>query len=75
MVLQADWRHFPPSSKGDGKKLTLDEWIKEFYIELLENDWKLNNIDDMDIYFYLDLLLYRAQKEYNQNVEAVLNIL
>lgn len=49
--------------------------MKEFYIELLENNWKLNDIDDMDIYFYLDLLLYRAQKEYNQNVEAVLNIL
>jgi hypothetical protein len=49
--------------------------MKEFYIELLENDWKLNEIDDMDIHYYLDLVLYRAQKEYNQNVEAILDIL
>lgn len=49
--------------------------MKEFYIELLENDWKLNEIDDMDINYYLDLLLYKAKKEYNQNVEEVLNIL
>lgn len=68
-------RTFPPRSKGENRKLTLDEWLKEFYIELLENDWKLNDIDDMDIFHYLDLLLYKARKEYNQNVEAVLNIL
>ena len=49
--------------------------MKEFYIEFLENDWKLNDIDDMDIFYYLDLLLYKSQKEYNQNVDAVLNIL
>lgn len=35
----------------------------------------MNDIDDMDIYYYLDLLLYRAKKEYNLHVEEVLNIL
>ena len=65
---------FPPSNKGGGK-ITLTEWVKEFYIDLLENDWKLNDIDEMDILYYIELLLYKANKEYNQNVEAVLNIL
>lgn len=49
--------------------------MKEFYIELLENDWKMEDIDEMDIFFYLELLAYKARKEYNQNVEVVLNIL
>lgn len=49
--------------------------MKEFYIELLENDWKLNDIENMDMFYYLDLLMYKARKEYNENVEAALNIL
>jgi len=45
------------------------------YINLLENGWTLNQIDNMDILFYMDLLSYKANKEYKDNVEAMLGIL
>ena len=35
----------------------------------------MNDIDEMDIYYYIDLLLYKANKEYIQNVENILSIL
>lgn len=33
------------------------------YLGLLHKGWTLNDIDDMDIYYYLDLLSYEANKE------------
>lgn len=49
--------------------------MKETYLILLDNEWKLNDIDEMDIYYYLELLSYQANKKYIQNVENVLRIL
>ena len=49
--------------------------MKETYWNLLDKDWTLNDIDEMDIYYYIDLLLYKANKEYRGNVEAILAIL
>jgi len=49
--------------------------MKELYIDLLEIDWKLEDIDEMDLFYYIDLLAYKANKEYGQNVEVVLKIL
>lgn len=49
--------------------------MKEIYSQLLEQGWTLNDIDEMDIFYYFDILIYRANKEYRQNLNAVLNIL
>jgi hypothetical protein len=49
--------------------------MKETYWNLLDKDWTLSDIDEMDIYYYIDLLLYKANKEYKSNVEAILAIL
>ena len=32
------------------------------YLGLMEDGWTLNDIDEMDIYYYLDLLSYEANK-------------
>ncbi|ERM91910.1 hypothetical protein O163_08115 [Caldanaerobacter subterraneus subsp. yonseiensis KB-1] len=40
------------------------DFIKEFYLSLLEQGWTMNDIDEMDFFWYLDLLIYKAsQKE------------
>jgi len=44
-------------------------------LELLGQGWTLNDIDSMDIFYYFDILIYRANKEYRKNLNAVLNIL
>jgi len=49
--------------------------MKEIYSQLLEQGWTLNDVDEMDIFYYFDILSYRANKEYRQNLNAVLNIL
>lgn len=49
--------------------------MKEIYSQLLEQGWTLNDVDEMDIFYYFDILIYRANKEYRQNLNAVLNIL
>jgi len=55
--------------------LSLRDWIQEMYLGLMDDGWKLNDIDEMDLYWYIDLLLYKASKEYKTNVANVLNIL
>lgn len=32
------------------------------YLGLLKDGWTLNDIDEMDLYYYLDLLSYEANK-------------
>lgn len=44
-------------------------------MELLQNGWTLNDVDEMDVFYYFDILVYRANKEYKKNLEAVLNVL
>lgn len=53
----------------------MQEFINEFYISLLENSWKLNEIDEMDIWYYLDLLNYKQEKEYWEGVDEALAIM
>jgi hypothetical protein len=55
--------------------LTLKEWINEFYINLLKEHWKLTEIDEMDIWYYLDLVNYQHEKEYWKNVDEALSVL
>lgn len=49
--------------------------MKETYLGLLNNEWRMNDIDEMDIMYYLELLSYDANKKYKQNVENILSIL
>ena len=49
--------------------------MKETYLGLLNNEWRMNDIDEMDIYYYLELLSYEENKKYKQNVENILSIL
>jgi len=44
-------------------------------LALLKEGWKLNDIDEMDLWYYLDLMNYQAEKEYWKNVDAALKIL
>lgn len=71
---QTGWRPFPKSSSR-GEKVSLGEWIKELYLDLLESDWKFNDIDEMDIYYYLELLSFKENKESRKNIENALSIL
>jgi len=43
--------------------LTLAEFIKEIYLQLIDQGWALNDIDDADFFYYMDLLIYRANKK------------
>jgi len=36
--------------------------MKETYLGLLEKGWTLDSIDNMDIFYYLDILSYEANK-------------
>ncbi|WP_279285253.1 hypothetical protein [Clostridium chromiireducens] len=44
-------------------------------MKLLEQGWTLSDIDEMDVFYYFDILIYRSIKEYKQNLNSVLNIL
>jgi hypothetical protein len=38
---------------------------------LLDAGWALNDIDEMDIMYYIDLLIYKAKKEYKKQAVAL----
>lgn len=37
--------------------------MKKIYLDLFKEGWTLTNIDEMDFFYYLDLLIYKANKE------------
>ena len=39
------------------------DFMKEIYLSLLEQGWTLNDIDEMDFFWYLDVMIYRINKE------------
>ena len=41
------------------------------YLGLLEKGWTLNDIDNMDIYYHLELLSYKANKAVKKQVTAM----
>ena len=52
--------------------MSLEEFVKEFYMNLIESDWKMNEIEEMDIMFYFEILAYRSNKQESVGIEAVL---
>ncbi len=45
------------------------------HIDVSSFFWTLDAIDEMDILYYLDLLNYQSEKEYQKNIEAAIHIL
>lgn len=43
--------------------MSLGEFIKEIYLKLLEQNWTLNDIDEMDFFYYMDLLIYKENRK------------
>lgn len=41
------------------------------YLGLLKDGWTLNDIDNMDLYYYLELLSYKANKEVKAQSNAL----
>ena len=46
-------------------------WIREWYISLLKDGWKLEEIDNMDICWYFDLVNYSNEKNYVEQSNAL----
>lgn len=63
------------SSGGTGKSITLLEWVKLFYVNHLEQGYKMHEIDQIDVLMYLDLVNYKAEKEYWENQRKVIAML
>ena len=53
--------------------LPLREWIREVYINLLKDGWRLNDIDEMDLGWYFDLINYTEEKKYITQSNALDN--
>ncbi|MDI3477476.1 MAG: hypothetical protein PWQ59_1001 [Thermoanaerobacterium sp.] len=47
------------------------DFIKEFYLSLLEQGWTLNDIDEIDFFWYLDLMVYKANKEEKKKYTSI----
>ena len=41
------------------------------YLGLLDKGWTLNDIDEMDLYYYLDLLSYEVNKSVKTQSNAL----
>lgn len=37
--------------------------MKDIYLNLMEQQWTMQDIDEMDILYYFELLAYKANKE------------
>jgi len=37
--------------------------MKEVYLGLMEEGWALSDIDEMDFFYYLDIRIYKANKD------------
>lgn len=46
----------------DAPGLSWTDWIKSFYLSLMKQGYKLNEIDEMDIYYYWQLLNHKDKQ-------------
>lgn len=46
--------------------MSSSNFMKEIYLTLFEEGWTLNDIDAMDFFYYLDLLIYKANEKEKQ---------
>lgn len=52
--------------------MTFEDFIDELYLSLLKNDYKLNEIDEMDIWHYLRLIKKNEEIEERKKAEATI---
>ncbi|ADH98329.1 hypothetical protein [Salisediminibacterium selenitireducens] len=43
--------------------MTPRQFIDQLYLSLLEQGWKLSDIDEMDVFYYLHLLKVKAKTQ------------
>jgi len=41
------------------------------YIQLIDNGWSLNDVDESDFFYYMDLLIYKANKKDKESVAYI----
>lgn len=52
--------------------MTLEEFIDELYLSLMKQNYKLPQIDEMDLWYYLKLASIHAEKEERKQAEATI---
>jgi len=43
--------------------MTLAGFMKETYLQLIDQGWALDDIDEMDFFYYMDLLIFKSNKK------------
>jgi len=43
--------------------MTLAGFMKETYLQLIDQGWALDDIDEMDFFYYMDLLIFKANQK------------
>lgn len=54
-----------------GKTLPLNEWIKQFYLDHIQEGWKMEDIENIDMGWYTDLMSYQEELELRKEAEAL----
>lgn len=52
--------------------MTVEEFIDEIYLSLMKQDYKLSQIDEMDLWYYLKLARKHAEIEERKEQEATI---
>lgn len=52
--------------------MTFEDFIDELYLSLMKQDYKLSQIDEMDLWYYLKLVRKHAEKEERKEAEATI---
>lgn len=52
--------------------MTLEEFIDNLYLSLLKNDYKLHEIDEMDLWYYLKLIRKNTEIEERKEAEKTI---
>lgn len=54
---------------GDDTPVSWTDWIKSFYLSLMKQGYKLNEIDEMDIYYYWQLLTHEDEQRQTEQMK------
>jgi len=51
--------------------MTTEDFVNEIYINLIDQGWTLNDIDECDFFYYMDLLIFKAHKEADKRLTFI----
>jgi len=51
--------------------ISLQEYLLSFYDSLLQQGWSMQDIDEMDILYFFEILAYRKEKEAKANTAYI----